>query len=291
MSSKTHAPAGRREAETADDLTTRLAETQRLMAASDRRARWVTGAVWVCRLLAVIVPLVIWQTLSDRGAIPNFIFSNPAAIGEKLVQWLGDGTVLTNAWFTVSNAAIGYALGLVIAAASAAAFVTWPRVGATLLPFMAFANALPRIALAPLLVAWFGFGMGSNVALVVIVVVFVNFFNIYGGLSSLDEDQVTWAQSLGASSAQLWLTVRLPSIVRWVLGGMRTSVGLALSASVVSEFVGGARGVGFLVSSSTNIFQSSGVYAGIAVTVVVAGLVDTSLRLLEKRWAHWVGQG
>lgn len=272
-------------------LARELASAEAALHQGRRRARLVTAAVWACRALVVVVPLLIWQELSDRGYLAPFIYSSPTAVAERLGEWLTDGTIAENAWFTISNAVAGYVLGLALAAVCASVFVAMPRVGAAFMPFVAMGNALPRIALAPLLVAWFGFGVASNIALVVVVVFFVNFFNIHGGLVDVDETYETWARSLGASRGQLRITVKLPSIIRWVLSGMRTSIGLALSAAIVSEFVGGAKGIGYLVSSSSNVFQSAGVYAGMAVTIVFAGLVDTALRYCERRWAHWVGQG
>lgn len=252
-----------------------------------RRARLVTAAVWLCRALVIAVPLLVWQYLSDNRMIPKFLFSSPEAIGEQLMDWLRDGTILTNASYTLMNAFLGYFLGLFLGVALAVLFTASPRLGGIFIPFLTMINAIPRIAFAPLLVAWFGFGLASNIALVVLVIVFVNFFAAYGGLSSVDEGNLLWARSLGASPLGVWTTVRLPAIGVWVLSSLRMSIGLSLSAAIVSEFVGGARGIGYLASSSTNTFKSAGVYAAIAVTIVVAGLLDVFLRMAEKRMTQW----
>jgi NitT/TauT family transport system permease protein len=194
---------------------------------------------------------------------------------------------VANASFTLMNAFLGYALGLAIGVAMAVLFTVSPRLGGIFIPFLTMVNAIPRIAFAPLLVAWFGFGLASNIALVVLVIVFVNFFAAYGGLSAVDEGNLLWARALGASRWQVWTTVRLPAIGVWVLSSLRMCIGLALSAAIVSEFVGGARGIGYLASSSTNTFKSAGVYAAITVTIVVAGLLDVFLRMAERRMTQW----
>ncbi|MBE1474233.1 NitT/TauT family transport system permease protein [Actinophytocola algeriensis] len=252
-----------------------------------RRERIVTSLVWLCRALVVVVPLALWQYLSDERIIPRFLFSSPEAVWERLVEWTLDGTILSNASFTLMNAFLGYFLGLFIGVALAVLFTVSPRLGGIFIPFLTMINAIPRIAFAPLLVAWFGFGLASNIALVVLVIVFVNFFAAYGGLSAVDEGNLLWAKALGASQWQVWTTVRLPAIGVWVLSSLRMCIGLALSAAIVSEFVGGARGIGYLASSSTNTFKSAGVYAAITVTIVVAGLLDVFLRMAERRMSQW----
>lgn len=252
-----------------------------------RRERIVTSLVWLCRALVVVVPLALWQYLSDERIIPRFLFSSPEAVWERLVEWTLDGTILSNASFTLMNAFLGYFLGLFIGVGMAVLFTVSPRLGGIFIPFLTMINAIPRIAFAPLLVAWFGFGLASNIALVVLVIVFVNFFAAYGGLSAVDEGNLLWARALGASRWQVWTTVRLPAIGVWVLSSLRMCIGLALSAAIVSEFVGGARGIGYLASSSTNTFKSAGVYAAITVTIVVAGLLDVFLRMAERRMTQW----
>lgn len=252
-----------------------------------RRERIVTALVWLCRALVIVGPLMLWQYLSDERIIPRFLFSSPEAVWERLVEWMLDGTIVHNASFTLMNAFLGYFLGLVIGVSLAVLFTVSPRLGGIFIPFLTMINAIPRIAFAPLLVAWFGFGLASNIALVVLVIVFVNFFAAYGGLSAVDEGNLMWARALGASRWQVWTTVRLPAIGVWVLSSLRMCIGLALSAAIVSEFVGGARGIGYLASSSTNTFKSAGVYAAITVTIVVAGLLDVFLRMAERRMTQW----
>lgn len=252
-----------------------------------RRERVVTALVWLCRALVIAGPLMLWQYLSDERVIPRFLFSSPEAVWDRLVEWTLDGTILSNASFTLMNAFLGYFLGLFIGVGMAVLFTVSPRLGGIFIPFLTMINAIPRIAFAPLLVAWFGFGLASNIALVVLVIVFVNFFAAYGGLSAVDEGNLLWARALGASRWQVWTTVRLPAIGVWVLSSLRMCIGLALSAAIVSEFVGGARGIGYLASSSTNTFKSAGVYAAITVTIVVAGLLDVFLRMAERRMTQW----
>jgi NitT/TauT family transport system permease protein len=254
------------------------------------RERLTTVAVWICRVAVIVVPLHLWEIAAERGLIPAFVFSRPTLVWDRLWGWILDGTILSSLGYTLANALIGYVLGLVIGATLAVLLFRSPAAGAALTPFITMLNAVPRIAFAPLLIGWLGFGVPSNVALVVLVTVTVNFYAVYSGLTSIEEDHLLWSSSLGATERQLWTSVRMPSIVRWVLSALRVSIGLALSAAIVSEFVGSGRGIGYLVSSSTNLFRSAGVYAGMAVVIAVVAAVDALLRFGERRLTHWIGQ-
>lgn len=246
------------------------------------------ASLWVARLLVVAAPLTLWQYAVDRGLLAAYIVSSPRAIWSRFWSWLLDGTIAENLGHTLFEAALGYLLGVVLGAGLAVAFVARPRIGRVYLPFMTTLNAVPRLAFAPLFVAWLGFGYASKVALVVAVIMYVNFFAVYDGLRDIDEDYQRWVSTLGASPTEVWLHVRLPAIVMWVLGSLRLSAGFAIGAAVVGEFVGASRGIGYLVSRGANLFRSSDVFAGLIALVIVVTVFDAFLRLAERRFAHWI---
>jgi NitT/TauT family transport system permease protein len=250
----------------------------------------MTGAVWVCRLVVLVLPLLVWQRLADNGAIAVYIFSRPSDIWHKMVSWAQDGTLWSNAAITIGNSIVGYLLGVLLGIALAVSFYALPRTGQVLSPFMSSLNSMPAVAYAPLIVAWFGFGMTSSIVLVLLGVMFVNFFAVYTGLTSINDDYLTSARALGATNMQLWRTVRIPSVTGWLISALRASVGFALSAAIVAEFVAGTRGIGYLVSSSLNIFQPAGVYAGTAAIIILVIIIDVGLRFVERRSARWAGQ-
>lgn len=265
-------------------------------APDQRPRRWPPGRagrrilVWVLRAAVLVTPIVFWEWAVNRGVLRQFTFSKPSLVWEQLVEWAADGTMLSNTAVTIRSAVLGYVLGALAGAFIAVLFTAAPKLGRIYNPFMTTLNAIPRFAFAPLLVSLLGFGLVSSVALVMIVTLFVSFFAVHGGLQSINDDQLRWVQSLGASRVEEWRAVRFPAIVRWLLASLRVSVGLAVSAAIVSEFVGGgAQGIGHLVSSSANLFQATGVYAGLVVVLSIAAVIDTGLRFAERQWTHWIG--
>lgn len=272
-----------------ETVEARAQRARELDASTRRHDRLVTTGVWLCRILVVVLPFVVWHVAVTAGLVPKFVFSTPSDTFAQLGEWLVDGTIAENIWFTLRNALLGYVVGLLAGTLLAMWLHSFKTVGAVLGPFVAAANAIPRIALAPLFVTWFGFGVVSSVMLVVAIVMFISFFAVFGGLSSISENNLLWARSLGANRWQVWRTVRLPSILSWILSSLRVSIGLSMSAAIVSEFVGGTEGIGALVSASLNTFQAAGVGAAIIVTIVMAGVVDSLLRAAERRMSQWIG--
>ncbi|HEX5406592.1 MAG TPA: ABC transporter permease [Pseudonocardiaceae bacterium] len=243
--------------------------------------------VWILRVLVLVVPIYLWQLAVDQGWVGTFVASSPKAIGTRFWEWVQDGTIVQQTGYTLYEAVIGYLLGVVIGALLAVLFTTNRKLARIYLPMMGTLNAVPRLALAPLLLTWLGLGSSSKIALVTVVVLFVNFFAVYNGLKQVSAENTMWVESLGASNLDVWVHVRIPSVLRWLFSSLRVSVGLAVGAAVVAEFVGAANGLGYLISSGANLFRTADVYAGLLVVVIVVAIIDSLLRLLERSLTQW----
>lgn len=243
--------------------------------------------VWVLRVAVLVVPIWLWQVAVDQGWVGTFVASSPSAIWAQFVAWIQDGTVFRQTGYTLYEAVVGYLVGVLVGALLAVLFTLNRKLARIYLPMMGTLNAVPRLALAPLLLTWLGLGSSSKIALVVVVVLFVNFFAVYNGLKQIGTEHLMWVQSLGAGGFEVWWHVRIPSVVRWLFSSLRVSVGLAIGAAVVAEFVGAAHGLGYLISSGANLFRTADIYAGLLIVVLVVAIIDTALRLLERSLTQW----
>jgi NitT/TauT family transport system permease protein len=181
---------------------------------------------------------------------------------------------------------IGGLLGVVFGFALAGA----PILAALLEPYIRVANALPRVVLAPIFLLWFGLGIWSKVALGVTVVFFVVFFNTYRGVREVDAALINNARMLGASQVQLVRHVIVPSALTWIFSSLHISVGMAIIAVVVGEYLGASRGIGYLIAQAEGVFDTTGVFAGIAVLAAGVLLVGAGVTRLELRLLQWKGQ-
>jgi NitT/TauT family transport system permease protein len=154
-------------------------------------------------------------------------------------------------------------------------------------PYIKAANSMPRVILAPIFATWFGLGMASKVALGVTLVFFIVFFNVYQGVREVSPVLLANARMLGANRRQLLRQVYLPSAMSWVFSSLHTAVGLAFVGAVVGEYLGSARGVGYLILQAEGTFDIDTVFAGIVVLTVFALLLDGAVSLVERRLMRW----
>jgi NitT/TauT family transport system permease protein len=249
------------------------------------RRRAIPMAVWQIALGAAL--LIGWQELVNAKKLDKFFFSRPTDIAARIVEWLRSGSIWPHLLVTMEEAALAFALGAAsgIALGFAMARARW--LGELLDPYVKVLNALPRVVLAPIFLLWFGLGIWSKVALGVTVVFFIVFFNTYQGIKEVDPAVVNNARMLGASEWQLARHVLIPSALTWVFSSLNVSIGFAMIAVVVGEYLGSARGVGYLISQAEGTFDTTGVFAGMAVLSAVVLLVGWGVGRLERWLLRW----
>ena len=188
---------------------------------------------------------------------------------------------------TLSEAALSFVIGVALGVGFGflLARVEWL---ATLLdPYIRIANVLPRVVLAPIFLLWFGLGIWSKVALGVTVVFFIGFFNTFQGVREVDRVLLNNARMLGANERQLIRHVLIPSALTWIFSSLHISIGFAIIAVVVGEYLGASRGVGYVISQAEGVFDTTGVFAGMAVLAAVVLVVGAVVDRLEGWLLRW----
>jgi NitT/TauT family transport system permease protein len=228
-----------------------------------------------------------WQGLANAGKLDRFFFSRPSDIAARIVEWLRTGFIWPHLMVTLEEAALAFVIGASAGVVLGFALARSPRIGALLDPYIRLVNALPRVVLAPIFLLWFGLGIWSKVALGITVVFFIVFFNTHQGVRDVDRVVVDNARMLGASEWQLVRHVLIPSAMTWVFSSLNISVGFAMIAVVVGEYLGAARGVGYLISQAEGTFDTTGVFAGMAVLSAVVLMVGWGVGRLERWLLRW----
>jgi NitT/TauT family transport system permease protein len=250
----------------------------------------------------LVAVLLAWHVLS-RNDQTAFFLGEPIKVAGRIWSWFVPLDVPPNALFdeglpgradiyihlgvtlleTVLAFGIGTVLGLVVGLWLALA----PTASAILDPYIKALNSMPRVILAPIFALWFGLGIWSKVALAVTLVFFIVFFNVYQGVREVSPVVLANARMLGASQKQLLRTVYLPSATSWVFSSLHTSVGLAFVGAVVGEYLGSARGVGYLILQAEGTFDVNTVFAGIVVLTAFALGLDSLVGRIERRLMKW----
>lgn len=251
-----------------------------------RKQRTHRLVVVVVRILIVLALLGAWQGLSGP-VIDPFWVSSPLAIGERLLEWTRDGTLASNARATLLAMAIGLALGSIAGIATGFLLGRIRFLGDVLNPFIVALNSLPKLALAPLFILWFGIGLQAKVVMTALVCFFLVFYNTFAGARDADSELLGVVTVLGANGRQRLTKVILPHTMSWILTGMRLAVPYSLLGAVVSEITASNEGLGHLLKTSANTFDTAGTFAAIAVLVVVALLLNIAVTRAESLSSRW----
>ncbi|MFF0612437.1 ABC transporter permease [Nocardia tengchongensis] len=276
---------------TATDAPEFEVETEEQILARVRtQARRNTIRTWGLRALIVAVWLGSWQ-LTATYWIDPFFYSKPSLIWDRLVEWFTEGTQFGSIWLqlytTVQEAVLGFAIGTVAGIVLGVLLGRSRYWADVLAPFIKALNAVPRIVLASLFIIWFGLGLQSKVATVVVLVFFAVFFNAFTGAREVDGNVINNARILGASRRQVLGSIVLPSATTWILSSLHTAFGFALIGAVVGEYAGASMGLGLLISNAQGTFDAAGIYAGMIIITVVALVAEWLIGLAENRLLKW----
>lgn len=234
-----------------------------------------------------IVVVGIWQFLAVTGAIDPFFFSRPSAIALQVWRWLVTGYIWPHLFVTLVEALLAFAIGTILGIGAGLAFARIELLAAVFDPYIRILNALPRVILAPIFILWFGLGIASKVALGVTLVFFVVFFNTFQGIREVDPVVRNNARMLQATDQQMLRHVYLPSAMAWIFSSLHTSIGFALVGAVVGEYIGAARGIGYVVAQAQGVFDTTGVFAGLLLTSAVVLCIDLGINRLERYLLRW----
>ena len=251
---------------------------------------------WQLSLLLTI--FILWHVLTKPGLIPPFVFENdsqaafffgePLKIFGRIWNWfVVNADIYQHLWVTLLETVLAFGIGTVLGLACGLWLALSPMAAAITDPYIKALNSMPRVILAPIFAVWFGLGIASKVALGVTLVFFIVFFNVYQGVKEVSPVVLANARMLGASQKQLLRHVYLPSATSWVFSSLHTSVGLAFVGAVVGEYLGSARGVGYLILQAEGTFDVNTVFAGIVVLTAFALVLDNLVGLIEKRLMKW----
>ena len=240
---------------------------------------------------ALVILIGGWQATAGQGWIDPFFFSRPSLIAARVAQWFVTGSIYRHLWTTAVETVLAFLIGAALGVLVGLAFARQPAVSAIFDPYLKIANALPRVVLAPIFTLWFGLGVLSKVAFGVTLVFFIVFFNTYQGIRDVDVNLLNNTRMLGASERDLMRHVLLPSALVWILSSLHTSVGLALVGAVVGEYLGSARGLGYVIAQAEGTFDTTGVFAGMTVLAAFTIVIDTLVTWVERWLLAWKPPG
>jgi len=239
------------------------------------------------RIGLTILVLGFWEGVVALGWIHPFFVSRPSRIAVDLWELFATGYIFPHFAITMYEALTGLALGAILGMGTGFAAALSTRVADALQPLIVAFNSMPRVAIAPLFIIWFGFGPASKIALAALVVYFVVFFNTFSGMRSVDPVLINSVRIMGGSKLFILRTVSLPHTMAWVFAAMKTCISMALIGAVVGEFVGSTAGIGWIMVQATGVLDTTRLFSTLIILAVVGAFLFVVLRRIEDRVLRW----
>jgi NitT/TauT family transport system permease protein len=242
------------------------------------------------RTLLLIIPGIVmlcgWQYASGRLVRESYV-SKPTDIAQRLYELFATGEIWPSLKVTGEELALSYVIGVVSGLLLGYALGRAPRLARIVEPYLMAFYGIPKIALAPLFIIWFGIGIWSKVVLAGTMVFFLVFYNVYAGVRAVDQEVVNLALVLGANERQLGRHIYLPAAAPYLLMGMRMAIPYAVIGVIVGEFTSSVAGLGLFINYASSTYDPASVFAGIFILLAFVMVMNALASRLERRLLRW----
>ncbi len=242
-------------------------------------------------MLAAVLFLGGWEAAARSETIDPFFFGMPTGIVTQLWTWISEGTSQGPLWLqiatTLQEAVLGFLVGVAFGIVLGVTLGRNRLLADVFEPYIHIANSIPRIVLGSIFIIWFGLGLPSKVALAVVLVFFVVFFNAFQGVREVDRNLIANARILGASAWRVFTDVIMPSAMTWIIASLHISFGFAIVGAIVGEYLGAQHGIGLMIATAQGTFNPNGVYAAMLLLAVIALIAEALMTWLEQVLIRW----
>lgn len=243
----------------------------------------ITNKIWSCS--AIVVILVIWQLVSMAGIIESFMLPSPVQVIKAFVNEMP--ILMEHSAVTLTEAFIGLFLGVILGFIMAVLMDSFNGLYRAFYPMIILSQTIPTVAIAPLLVLWFGYEMTPKIILIVITTFFPIAVGMLNGFKSVDNDEINLLKSMGASKYQVFFYIKLPSSLSQFFAGLKISASYAVVGAVISEWLGGFSGLGVYMTRVKKAFAFDKMFAVIFLISLISLLLMKGVELLQKKCMKW----
>lgn len=248
------------------------------------KSRW---SIFLLPIATAAILILAWDLGIKWADVPAYLVPAPDTVLMSLKRGLIDGVLWPHVWITVLEILVGYASGCAAAFLLAAVVGEFQIVSRALYPIVVALQSVPKVALAPLIIVWFGFELQSKFIMVALICFFPTFVSVVIGLKSYNQNLVDLYRAFGANRWQIFTKVKLPSATGPIFAGLEISMVLALQGAVIAEFVASRAGLGHMIESSRVNFDVALMFACVIILSVIGVVSTQSIKFIHRRVAFW----
>jgi putative hydroxymethylpyrimidine transport system permease protein len=230
---------------------------------------------WKAGLASTATGLAVWQGIVWATDLPSFILPDPALVAETI--WKSRALLVEHASITMAEVLIGLVLGAMFGAVSAIGLAASPVARALVRPMLVFSQSIPVFALAPILTLWLGFGLGSKIAMALIIIYFPVTSSFFDALMRTNPDWLRMARVMGASPARIMLHIRIPAALPGFASGLRLAAVYAPIGAIIGEWVGASKGLGYLMLLANGRAKTDLMFAALIILAILTILLHAGV--------------
>ena len=248
-----------------------------------RKLQNTTSKIWSVSAIAIV--LILWQMICSLGIVDSFMLPSPVQVVKAIIEEFP--TLMEHSLVTLSEAFIGLALGILLGFVMAVLMDQFEPLYKACYPLIVLSQTIPTVAIAPLLVLWFGYEMAPKVILIVITTFFPITVGLLNGFKAADQDSINLLRAMGAGRWQIFSVVKLPGAMSQFFAGLRISASYAVVGAVISEWLGGFSGLGVYMTRVKKAFSFDKMFAVIFLISIISLLLMKGVDLLQKKCMPW----
>ncbi len=248
-----------------------------------RKLQNTTNKIWSCSAIAAI--LILWQMICSVGIVDSFMLPSPVQVVKAFVEEFP--MLMEHSVITLSEAFLGLGLGILFGFIMAVLMDQFEVLYKAFYPLIVLTQTIPTVAIAPLLVLWFGYEMTPKVILIIITTFFPIAIGLLNGFKSVDQDSIHLLRAMGAGRWQIFRYIKLPGAMSQFFAGLRISASYAVVGAVISEWLGGFGGLGVYMTRVKKAFSFDKMFAVIFLISMISLLLMQAVDVLQKKCMPW----
>lgn len=235
------------------------------------------------QIFLLIFIILLWQFLADKEIINTFITSSPKEIIETLINLHKTNNLYQHIWTTIYETLISFALGTLLGCVIAS-ILWWNKFIAKIIdPFLTVLNSLPKVALGPIIIIWFGAGIKSIIIMSLLISLIITIINVADGFNKTDANKIKLLKSFKATKSQIFFKLILPHNYKTIISALKINISMSLIGVIMGEFLVSKKGIGYLIIYGSQVFNLSLVMTGIVLLAIVSIIMYYSVSYIEKR--------
>lgn len=230
-----------------------------------------------------IIFILIWQILASKEIINTFIFSSPKKVINTIINLYNKQHLLSHIWVTIYEVIISFSIATIIGIIIATILWFNKTIYKIVEPYLTILNSLPKVALGPIIIIWFGAGIKSIIVMSLLISLILTIINVYEGFNSIDKNKINLMKSLGSNKIQLYTKLIFPGSMSTIINTLKINISMSLIGVIMGEFLVSKKGIGYLILYGSQVFNLSLVISGIFILMIVAFIMYYLVSLIKRR--------